>query len=116
MAIQRAIADGSLELSTSFMLVTENSRCPNRMAKEYNLSFIRSFEAVYVSRKEKESFRPLVDEIVSAGIKPADAIHIACAIVSKCDYLITTDGRMLKFDDPRIKIITPTEMVYIMEV
>ena len=35
---------------------------------------------------------------------------------SECDYLITTDDRMLKYRDPRIKIITPTDMVYIMEV
>ncbi len=116
MVIQRAIADGRLELSASFMLVTENSRCPNRIAREYNLSFIRSFKAVYVSRREKESFRPLIDEIAAVGIKPADAIHIACAIVSRCDYLITVDDRMLKFYNQRIKIITPTEMVHVMEV
>jgi len=53
---------------------------------------------------------------MAKGIKPADATHIACAITAGCDYLITTDDRMLKFKDERIKIITPTDMVYIMEV
>ena len=116
MAIQRAIDCGKLELATSFMLVTENGKCPNRAAREYNLDFIARNKAVYISRIEKESFRPLVDEIASKGIKAADATHIACAIVSKSDYLVTTDDRMLKLNDPRIKIMSPTAMVYMSEV
>ncbi len=53
---------------------------------------------------------------MAIGIKSADATHITCAISAGCDYLITTDDRMLKFKDKRIKIITPTDMAYITEV
>jgi len=86
------------------------------MAKEYNLNFMKSYYKVYVGRKERESLKPLIEEIVSKGIKTADATHIACAIKSDCDYLITTDYRMLKFKDPRIKMISPADMLYVVEV
>ena len=86
------------------------------MAREYNLNFMKKYQKSYVGSSEEDNLRPLIAEIVSTGIKAADATHIACAILSGCDYLITTDDRMLKWRDPRIKIITPTEMVYIMEV
>lgn len=116
MAIQRAIAAGKLELAISFVSYSEVKRCPNVMAKEYNLNFMKKYRKVYVGRKGKESLRPLIDEIVATGIKSADATHIACAIKAGCEYLITTDDRMLKFKDPRIKIISPTDMLYVVEV
>ena len=116
MAIQRQIASGRIELAVSFMLFAETKRCPNAMAREYNLAFMKKNQKAYIGSSEENRLRPLIAEIVSTGIKAADATHIACAILSECDYLITTDDRMLKYRDPRIKIITPTDMVYIMEV
>ena len=116
MAIQRAIVDGKLELAISVMLFSEAKRCPNSMAREYNLNFMQMYHKVYVSVSDVESIRPLIEGIQSTGIKAADATHIACAIKAECDYLITTDDRMLKYTDSRIKIISPTAMMYIMEV
>ena len=116
MAIQREIANGKIELVISYILYSENKRGPNVMAKDYNLDFMQKYHAEYVGIEKLESIQPLIGEIMAKGIKPADATHIACAITAGCDYLITTDDRMLKFKDERIKIITPTDMVYIMEV
>jgi len=48
---------------------------------------------------------------MQTGIKLKDASHTACAIVAKCDYLITTDKRLLKFQDERIKVINPIEFL-----
>jgi predicted nucleic acid-binding protein len=69
----------------------------------------------YVGSKRMEELMPMIREIMDAGIKRADATHIACAIDSGCDYLITTDDRMLKYKDNRTTIITPNDMLYIME-
>ena len=52
----------------------------------------------------------------SDGTEAADAVHIACAIIAGCDYLITIDDRMLKFVDHRIKEVSPTDMIYLMKV
>jgi predicted nucleic acid-binding protein len=116
MAIQRAISNGKLDLVISYILYSENKRGPNAMAKDYNLDFMKKYHKIYVGIDKLDSLQPLITEIMATGIKSADATHIACAISAGCDYLITTDDRMLKFKDERIKIITPTDMVYIMEV
>ena len=50
---------------------------------------------------------------MKSGIKLKDASHTACAIMAKCDYLITTDKRLLKYRDERIKIVNPIEFVKI---
>ena len=47
------------------------------------------------------------------GIKLKDASHTACAIIAKCDYLITTDKRLIKYRDNQIKIINPIEFLKI---
>lgn len=55
----------------------------------------------------------LAEEIMQTGIKLKDASHTACAIVANCDFLITTDKRLLKYKDNRIKIINPIEFIRI---
>ncbi len=52
-------------------------------------------------------------EIESTGIKHKDACHIACAIYTESDYLITTDDRLRKFKTNEIKIINPIELIQI---
>ena len=115
MEIQLAISEGKLDLAVSHMLVAENTRCPNPIAKAYNLGFMREHAKAYVSSERMDELMPMIRGIMAAGIKRADATHIACAIDSGCDYLITTDDRMLKYRDDRIKIITPGDMLYVME-
>ena len=116
MHIQQLIETRNLEMVVSYALVFENSRCPNPAAKEYNLGFMRRNCVQYIGPDKIDSLKPLVEEIMSKGIKMPDATHIVCAIEGKCDYLITADDKMLKYKDPRIKIISPTEMLYLMEV
>ena len=48
---------------------------------------------------------------MATGIKSMDAYHVACAIALKCDYFITTDDRILKYRDDRIKIISPIQFI-----
>ena len=115
MEIQLAISEGKFDLAVSHMLVAENTRCPNPMAKAHNLRFMHEHAKSYVGSKRMEELMPMIREIMDAGIKRADATHIACAIDSGCDYLVTTDDRMLKYKDNRITIITPNDMLYIME-
>ena len=53
----------------------------------------------------------LAKEITATGVKSADAIHTACAILANCDYLLTTDDRLLKYKSERIEIIDPIEFI-----
>lgn len=51
------------------------------------------------------------NEIMKTGVKFKDACHVASAIYAKCEYFISTDIRLLKFDTDEIKMVTPIEFV-----
>ena len=53
------------------------------------------------------------ESLVEKGIKKKDAVHIACAIESGCDYFITTDRGILKKNTliADLKIINPLEYI-----
>ena len=53
----------------------------------------------------------LFASITATGVKSADAIHTACAILANCDYLLTTDDRLLKYTSDRIEVIDPIEFI-----
>ena len=48
------------------------------------------------------------------GVKSADALHTACAILSHCDYMLTTDDRLLKYKSGKIRVVNPTEFIMIL--
>lgn len=41
------------------------------------------------------------------GLKPCDAVHLACALRARCDYLLTWDDKLAKVMHPGIKIAVP---------
>jgi predicted nucleic acid-binding protein len=69
-----------------------------------------------------DTFCPPANDIVSTGrelmgygIKAKDALHIACAIKSGCDYVITTDEKLINKNITAIKIVNPIDFVREME-
>ena len=62
-----------------------------------------------------DEVKKIADEIIATGIKTADAYHTACAILARCDYMITTDDRLLKYNSDRIRVIDPTDFIREME-
>ena len=54
-------------------------------------------------------------KILEKNIRVKDALHIASAIESKCEYFITTDYGLLNKDFEEIKIINPIDFVRNME-
>jgi predicted nucleic acid-binding protein len=48
---------------------------------------------------------------MATGVKMKDSCHIACAEMMKCDYLLTTDKRMLKYKGLSTKLINPIDFV-----
>lgn len=115
-SILQRIKNGDFILLWSFMLDYENSLNP--------------FEDV---RMEIEMASSLAKEIVvtnepilatsqgfeSNGIKPRDAIHLACAIKGKAGYFITCDDKIIKKApgmEISLKIMNPVRFVDEMEV
>jgi len=107
--IQSGIREKRYSLVWSYMLDFENDENPyeekrnaispwERIAEEYCPS---SNSILLIGRKIIEQY----------GIKPKDALHIACALDCSCDYFITTDKKLLNKTIPSIKIVNPIEFI-----
>lgn len=106
--IQKMALEKKLNLVWSYVLTYENSRNPYE-AKRTAIADWRKVAAYYV--KQSEHIETLAEEITKTGIKAFDALHIACAIDSQCDYFITVDKRVLKFQTSQIKICNPLQFI-----
>jgi len=115
MRIQEQIVQRRYKLVTSVILYHENSRNRNETSAEQIESYMDAYSDEYVDEEDYQKIIPLKDEIMKKGLKKMDAAHIACAIYAGCDYFITTDDRILKLRDSRIKVINPTDFVLIEE-
>ena len=110
--IQEQIKQGKYELVWSYMSDLENNNNPNIE----NRKTIQLWENI-AKYKCKSSEKILIqgNEIERKGIRANDALHIACAIESKCKYFITTDSGLVNKKVAEIQIINPIDFVCKME-
>ena len=104
--IQGLVFQKRVELVWSYILKFENSQNVFESKKEA----IAQWENLSTCFVEKsDEILETAKEIMSTGIKAADALHVACAIQGNCDYFITVDKRLLKYQDRRIIICNPID-------
>jgi predicted nucleic acid-binding protein len=113
--IQTLIKSSKVELASSYVLLFENSRNPYESRKLSIRSFLVYNTSCFVSEEQNDEVIRIATPIIETGIKKNDAFHVASAIVSKCDYFITTDKRLLKYTDERIKLMNPIDFLDIWE-
>ena len=53
----------------------------------------------------------MAHEVEKTGVKAFDALHVACAITAKCDYFITVDRHLLKYQNDKIIICNPMDFI-----
>ena len=116
LSIQHSIVEGKIELASSFFVVYENGKKKNPMVKDQITAFIKNNSKVYVDHTAIPVLKNIIMQIESTGIKALDASHIAAAIYSGCDCLITTDDRILRYETDKIKIIDPIQFIRMEEV
>ncbi len=109
--IQEMIRKKQIELSSSYVLLYENSKNPYLTRQSSIRKFVKENVSVYVGAEQADEIRKLAGGIISTGVKVADAYHVACAIVSKSDCFLTTDDRLLKYKDERIRIEDPMDFI-----
>ena len=91
--IQEEIRSGRFELVWSYILDYENNRNPYRERKLR----IKKWETYAI--EDVEENHKLIEtskELNKRGFHKLDSLHIACAIVAKCEYFLTTDDQILK--------------------
>lgn len=111
--IQDMVKDGKLELAASYVLTYENSRNRFEVKRTAISRFLEDNASFYIDANYSEQAASIAEGIQQTGVKAMDALHTACAIIAHCDYLLTTDDRLLKYQTDRIKIIDPTEFIRI---
>ena len=111
---QQCIVDDKIDFVWSYVMEYENSLNPFQIRKDTIKNFSsRCFQ--FVDATNQEEIVKIANETVKPSIKEKDALHIACAIFAQCDYLLTTDDKMLKFKTDKIKICDPVQFLKIME-
>ena len=108
--IQNQILLGKIELVWSFVLDQENENNPHEKRRT-SIEAWKALATVNISA-EAVIYQKLV-EVLKAGIKGNDALHVACAIQAQSRYFLTTDKKLLKKQVEGIIIMNP--MAYLLE-
>ncbi len=114
--IQNLVKDKQIELVTSYILEYENGKNKFGKRKQVIAEFMETNESYYVGIERDSDVAKIAEPIMQTGVKEKDAFHVACAILAKCDYFITTDDRLLKYQDGKMPLVTPEEFIRRMEV
>ena len=111
MFIQSLVKYKSIALYYSFMSQIEIDDSPYEERKEYILDFVETNAVGFIGKRRFDEIKTLAGEIMRTGIKKKDATHLACSIIAGCDYFISTDKRVLKYETDSIKIVNPIKFV-----
>ncbi len=106
--IQTKVKNGEIALVWSFMLDYENNQNVDSEKKSKIFEWEKYAEIYFIGT---EKTAEIANIFVQKGIKNKDAVHLACAAESGCDYFITTDKGIIKRRDliNELKIINPLE-------
>ncbi len=113
--IQDMIRREKIELVTSYILDFENSNNRSMQKQLAIQKFMNEYAALYVSNRNEKDITKLAEAIMETGIKEKDAYHVACAVMAECNYFVTTDDRLLKYQSEKIKLVTLGEFIRRME-
>ena len=104
--------DNKLELVWSYVSALENYNNPYENRRLAIDVFSKYAQQNIV---ENDIITKSARKIESAGLKPVDALHMACAIEAGVDYFVTTDDEILKYAAAKIKITDPIQFVKVWE-
>jgi len=110
LGIQEKIKSGHLSLGWSYILDFENNANP---FSERRVEIQRWKEVADSFVNETEEILIKMNELTAIGLKPLDALHVACAISLQCQYFLTVDKSILKkaTEYLEIKITNPVNFI-----
>ena len=106
--IQAGIKNEVYKSIWSYMHELENGENPY-MEKQNAIALWKNIAVEYCP--SSDYILSLGKQIMTQGIKAKDALHIACAIESGCDYFITTDKGLMNKNVNNILIINPIDFL-----
>ena len=114
MLVQTLILNDKLVLANSFVVHEELSAISNKFKRDLMIAFLDNSK-IYIAKDKLNEVLQTAQEIMETGVKYMDASHVACAIIADCDYLLTTDKRLLKYRSNRITILNPIDFIRVWE-
>ena len=107
--ILQMVEAGLVDLVGSTALEYENNQNPyprKRRAMQYYL------ERAAVRQVLNEDIRQRAKELEQGGVKTLDALHVASAEAASCEYLLTTDKRLInRCQTLTLKVMNPADFV-----
>ena len=91
--IQEEIQTGEFNLVWSYILDYENNRNPFQERKD-RINGWKKYAILDI--QESQELIEMASSLNKKGFPKIDSLHIACAIISKCEYFLTTDDKILK--------------------
>jgi predicted nucleic acid-binding protein len=103
---------GQAELLSSEALLYEGEHSSLPIRKEHTLAVMAKAKGI-VNVTKKEKLRAA--NLMTFGIKPLDALHMALAESGNADYFCTCDDKLLRSSkrvkDLTVKVINPVDLV-----
>jgi len=106
--IQEEIKKGTFELVWSYILELENDVNPNFQRKD-NIASWKKRAKVGIEESEPVLLR--AENYKRQGLRPKDALHVACAVEAASKYFITTDRGIIKKNFTEIIVCSPIDFL-----
>jgi predicted nucleic acid-binding protein len=107
-AILQMAEAGEVELVKSPIHTLENDRSPLAIRR---LWVERCLALATIVTPLSETIRARARELEAGGLKPLDALHVACAETSAASHFLTCDDRLLKRYAGKIAILNPADFI-----
>ena len=91
--IQEEIRAGHVQLVWSYILDYENGKNPYQERRD-RIKGWRKYSALDI--QESPELIGTANRLKEKGLQKIDCLHIACAIIAKCEYFLTTDDKILR--------------------
>jgi predicted nucleic acid-binding protein len=113
--VQLMIRTARIELAWSYILDFENDANPF-FERRFTIEKWKHLSIVDIV--ENNVILSNANNFVKQGLKSKDALHLACAIETGCEYFLTTDDLIQKKakDIRNIKVFNPIEFIKIIEI
>ena len=111
LVIQELIKSGRYDLVSSEILEYEINASPYIEQSAVIRAYIGKYASFKVGEKRAKDVEAKAAEIMKTGVKYKDALHVASAIIADCEYFISVDKRLLKYDTDEIKLVNPIAFV-----
>lgn len=99
---------GEVDLVSSVVLIYENSRNRSPLRRRWVEQCLAMASQLQKVDQEVTQRAKILE---SQGLKPVDALHVACSEMAGCDYFLTCDDRLMRRYTGALQVMNPVSFV-----